>query len=84
MDTHKNAPLTPKGREMIVRAVIGGLSKPAVARRIPNSPTERSGRSSRKSVPSSFPSRPLRRIPCLAGFGVEDLPGAIRQQQILG
>src|SRR5260370_2819743 len=29
-------------------------------------------------------SRPLRRIPCLAGLGVEDLPGAVRQQQILG
>ena len=26
----------------------------------------------------------LRRIPCLAGLGVEDLPGAVRQQQILG
>jgi hypothetical protein len=33
MDTHKNAPLTPKGRETMVRAVIGGLSKPTVARR---------------------------------------------------
>ena len=22
MDTHKNAPLTPKGREMMVRAVV--------------------------------------------------------------
>src|SRR5260370_21613230 len=29
-------------------------------------------------------SRPLRRIPCLAGLGVEDLPSAVRQQQILG
>ena len=29
-------------------------------------------------------SRPLRRVPCLAGLGVEDLPGAVRQQQILG
>ena len=29
-------------------------------------------------------SRPLRRIPCAAGFGVEDLPGPVRQQQILG
>ena len=34
MDTHKNAPLTPKGREMMVRAVVdGGLSKAAAARR---------------------------------------------------
>ena len=31
MDTHKNAPLTPKGRETMVRAVIGGLSKPKIA-----------------------------------------------------
>jgi hypothetical protein len=33
MDTHKNAPLTPKGREMMVRAMVdGGLSKAAAAR----------------------------------------------------
>jgi transposase-like protein len=33
MDTHKNAPLTPKGREMMVRAVLDcGLSKAAAAR----------------------------------------------------
>jgi transposase InsO family protein len=33
MDTHKNAPLTPKGREAMVRSVIeGGLSKAAAAR----------------------------------------------------
>jgi transposase InsO family protein len=33
MDTHKNAPLTPKGREMMVRAVIDcGLSKATAAR----------------------------------------------------
>ena len=32
MDTHKNAPLTPKGREMMVRAVVDrGLSKAAAA-----------------------------------------------------
>jgi transposase InsO family protein len=32
MDTHKNAPLTPKGREAMVRSVIeGGLSKAAAA-----------------------------------------------------
>jgi len=30
MDTHKNAPLTPKGREAMVRSVIeGGLTKVA-------------------------------------------------------
>jgi transposase InsO family protein len=34
MDTHENAPLTPKGREMMVRAVVvEGLSKAAAARR---------------------------------------------------
>ena len=34
MDTQKNAPLTPKGREMMVRAVIDcGLPKAAVAAR---------------------------------------------------
>jgi transposase InsO family protein len=34
MDTHKNAPLTPKGREAMVRAVLDcGLSKAAAARK---------------------------------------------------
>jgi transposase InsO family protein len=34
MDTHKNAPLTPKGREDMVRAVVDrGLSKAAAARK---------------------------------------------------
>jgi transposase InsO family protein len=34
MDTHKNAPLTPKGREVMVRAVVDqGLSKAAAARK---------------------------------------------------
>src|SRR5271165_4774804 len=33
MDTHKNAPLTPKGRERMVRAVVDcGLSKAAARR----------------------------------------------------
>jgi hypothetical protein len=33
MDTDKNAPLTPKGREAMVRSVIdGGHSKAAVVR----------------------------------------------------
>jgi transposase InsO family protein len=33
MDTHKNAPLTPKGREAMVRSVVeGGLSQAAAAR----------------------------------------------------
>jgi transposase len=39
MDTHKNAPLTPKGREMMVRAVLDeGLSKAAAARRVNTTP----------------------------------------------
>ena len=32
MNTHKNAPLTPKGREAMVRCVEAGLSKAAAAR----------------------------------------------------
>src|SRR6266478_6713513 len=33
MDTHQNAPLTPKGREAMVRIVIeGGMTKAAAAR----------------------------------------------------
>jgi transposase-like protein len=39
MDTHKNAPLTPKGREQMVRAVLeGGLSKAAAARQFNTTP----------------------------------------------
>jgi transposase/ribosomal protein L30/L7E len=39
MDTHKNAPLTPKGRETMVRAVIErGLSKAEAARRFNATP----------------------------------------------
>jgi transposase-like protein len=39
MDTHKNAPLTPKGRETMVRAVVDeGLSKAAAARRFNTTP----------------------------------------------
>ena len=39
MDTHKNAPLTPKGREAMVRSVIdGGLSKVAAARQFNTTP----------------------------------------------
>ena len=39
MDTHKNAPLTPKGREMMVRAVVdAGLSKAAAARQFNTTP----------------------------------------------
>lgn len=39
MDTHKNAPLTPRGREVMVRAVVdGGLSKAAAARQFNTTP----------------------------------------------
>src|SRR6202011_4192021 len=39
MDTHKNAPLTPKGREAMVRCVTdGGLSKAAAARQLNTTP----------------------------------------------
>src|SRR5580698_2797769 len=39
MNSHKNAPLTPKGREAMVRSVIeGGLSKTAAARQFNTTP----------------------------------------------
>jgi transposase InsO family protein len=39
MDTHKNAPMTPKGREAMVRSVIeNGLSKAAAARQFNTTP----------------------------------------------
>src|SRR5436190_9277849 len=39
MDTHKNAPLTPKGRELMVRVVVDeGLTKAAAARQFHTSP----------------------------------------------
>ena len=39
MDTDKNAPLTPKGREMMVRAVVDcGLSEAAAARQFNTAP----------------------------------------------
>jgi len=39
MDTHKNAPMTPKGREAMVRFVVdGGLSKAAAARQFNTTP----------------------------------------------
>ena len=42
MDTHKNAPLTPKGRQMMVRAVADcGLSKAAAASPVQHDPEDR-------------------------------------------
>ena len=50
MDTHKNARLTPKGREQMVRAVVdGGLSKAAAARQF-NTTRRRSPNGSRASA----------------------------------
>jgi transposase InsO family protein len=70
MDTHKNACLTPKGREMMVRAVVDcGLSKAAAARQFNTTPKtvakwiERfeaeglEGLSDRSSRPLSSPSQ---------------------------
>jgi transposase InsO family protein len=70
MDTHKNASLTPKGREMMVRAVVDcGLSKAAAARQFNTTPKtvakwiERfeaeglEGLSDRSSRPLSSPSQ---------------------------
>src|SRR6267142_7288865 len=38
MNSHKNAPLTPKGREAMVRIVEAGLSKAAAARQFNTTP----------------------------------------------
>ncbi|HEY4807328.1 MAG TPA: leucine zipper domain-containing protein, partial [Roseiarcus sp.] len=39
MDTHKNASLTPRGRQAMARGVVeGGLSKAAVARQFNTTP----------------------------------------------
>jgi transposase-like protein len=62
MDVHKNAPLTPKGRETMVRSVIeGGSSKAAAARQFNTTPKIvakwverfRAGGSRRSSLTSS-------------------------------
>jgi hypothetical protein len=53
----------------------------AKAHRIPSSATRRSGRRSRRSGRVWCPTRPVRRLPCGARLGVQDLPGALRQQQ---
>ena len=40
MDTHKNAPLTPRGREAMARSVVeGGLSHAAAARQLNTTPS---------------------------------------------
>jgi hypothetical protein len=64
MDTHKNAPLTPKGRETMVGAVIGGPNQrlrggsKTVAKWVNVSgPREFDGSHDRSSRPSSLPSQ---------------------------
>src|SRR6201986_5030703 len=89
MDTHKNAPLTPKGREVMVRRVVeGGLSKAAVARQFNVTPktvakwAERfraegvDGLRDRSSRPVSLPSQ----TPAAACAAVE----ALRRQRYTG
>jgi hypothetical protein len=61
MDTHKNAPLTPRGREAMVRSVVeGGLSHAAAARQF-NTTRRLSpsglGLRDRSSRPHSLPSQ---------------------------
>jgi transposase InsO family protein len=89
MDTHKNAPLTPKGREAMVRSVVeSGLSKAAVARQFNTTPktvakwVERfraegvDGLRDRSSRPLSSPSQ----TPAAACAAVE----ALRRQRYTG
>jgi transposase InsO family protein len=89
MDTHKNAPLTPKGREAMVRSVTeGGLSKVAAARRFNVSAktvakwVERfraegvSGLRDRSSRPHSLPSQ----TPSATCVEIE----ALRRQRLTG
>ena len=89
MDTHKNAPLTPKGREAMVRSVVErGLSKAAAARQFNTTPktvakwVERfraegvDGLRDRSSRPLSSPSR----APAATCAAVE----ALRRQRYTG
>jgi transposase InsO family protein len=89
MDTHKNAPLTPKGREAMVRSVVdGGLSKAASARQFNVTPKTvakwvkrfraegADGLRDRSSRPHSLPSQ----TPAAASAAVE----ALRRQRYTG
>ena len=89
MDTHKNAPLTPKGREAMVRSVVeGGLSKAAAARQFNVAPKTVAkwvnrfctdgvdGLRDRSSRPHSLPSQ----TPAAACAAVE----ALRRQRYTG
>lgn len=89
MNTHKNARLTAKGREQMVRAVLeGGLSKAAAARQYHTTPKTVGkwvarfvaegigGLKDRSSRPVSSP----RRTPCATGAAVE----ALRRQRYPG
>jgi transposase InsO family protein len=89
MDTHKNAPLTPKGREAMVRSVVeGGLSKTVAARQFNVTPKTVAkwlkrfraegvdGLRDRSSRPHSLPSQ----TPAAACAAVE----ALRRQRYTG
>jgi transposase InsO family protein len=89
MDTHKNAPLTPKGREAMVRCVVeDGLSKAAAARQFNVTPKTVAkwvkrfraegvdGLRDRSSRPHSLPSQ----TPAAACAAVE----ALRRQRYTG
>jgi transposase InsO family protein len=89
MDTHKNAPLTPKGREAMVRSVVeGGLSQVAAARQFNVTPKtvakwvkrfraeSADGLRDRSSRPRSLPSQ----IPPATCATVE----ALRRQRYTG
>jgi transposase InsO family protein len=89
MDTHKKAPLTPKGREAMVRSVVeGGLSKAAAARQFNVMPKTvakwvnrfraggADGLRDRSSRPRSLPSQ----TPAAACAAVE----ALRRQRYTG
>lgn len=88
MNVHKNAPLTPKGREAMVRSVVeGGLSKVDAAyrfnirrpKRSPSAPVPLSvlrGRwpAQRLGRPSFRFGLRVRRPPEFPGFGTRDGP----------
>ena len=68
MDAHKNAPLTPRGRDMMVRAVVdSGPSKAAAVRR--------STRRRRPSANGSNDSRPRARRPARSLIGAAFISG---------
>ena len=90
MDTHKNARLTPKGREEMVRAVVDrGMSKAAAARQFNTTPKivgKWVGRFCAEGVDGlrDRPSRPLSspsQIPLATADAVENLRRKRRTQE---